>query len=85
MLGREFGEQLVEVRLESELILMTKPGFRRACSSVAWLYTTLPSSLNFCAFAKMRSTSAAQALDVLYSCRFILPYEKVRYSPPLVM
>ena len=85
MLRWECGEQLVEVRLESELILMTKTGFRRACSSVAWLYTTLPSSLNFCAFEKIRSTSAAQALDVLYSCRFILPYEKVRHNFLLVM
>jgi hypothetical protein len=57
----------------------------RTCSAVAWLYTMLPSSLNFCAFEKMRSTSAAQALDVLYSCRFILDYEGVRDAPLLDM
>ena len=56
---------------------------RRTCSAVAWLYTMLPSSLNFCALEKMRSTSAAQALDALYSCRLILDYEKVRNGPLL--
>lgn len=63
------------------MLILMEFGLTRTCSAVAWLYTMLPSSLNFCAFEKMRSTSAAQALDVLYSCRFILDYEKVRNAP----